>query len=114
MVHGGGQQGNVIDLTMWISPRSRLPFGNRRFPFWLCIWFTQVKVGYPTYYQVNDRHSGIYLLDRTDKNNLYIDHENTKQLAAKSIAINTGIDLVTGGILEAAPLIKLGKKLPQK
>lgn len=76
-IYGGGQQGNVIGLTnvdilnghvfrsVTGGSYSGYVYGS-----------TQVKVGYPTYYQVNDRHSGIYLLDRTDKNNLYIDHEN--------------------------------------
>ena len=76
-IYGGGQQGNVIGLTnvdilnghvfrsVTGGSYSGYVYGS-----------TQVKVGYPTYYQVKDRHSGIYLLDRTDKNNLYIDHEN--------------------------------------
>lgn len=76
-IHGGGQQGNVIGLTdvdilnghvfrsVTGGSYSGYVYGS-----------TQVKVGYPTYYQVKDGHSGIYLLDRTDKNNLYIDHEN--------------------------------------
>lgn len=79
-IYGGGQQGNVIGLTnvdilnghvfrsITGGSYSGYVYGS-----------TQVKVGYPTYYQVNDGHSGIYLLDRTDKNNLYIDHENKKK-----------------------------------
>ena len=76
-IYGGGQQGNVIGLTdvdilnghvfrsVTGGSYSGYVYGS-----------TQVKVGYPTYYQVNAGHSGIYLLDRTDKNNLYIDHVN--------------------------------------
>ena len=76
-IYGGGHQGNVIGLTdvdilnghvfrsVTGGSYSGYVYGS-----------TQVKVGYPTYYQVKDGHSGIYLLDRTDKNNLYIDHEN--------------------------------------
>lgn len=79
-IYGGGQQGNVIGLTnvdilnghvfrsVTGGSYSGYVYGS-----------TQVKVGYPTYYQVNNGHSGIYLLDRTDKNNLYIDHENKKK-----------------------------------
>lgn len=79
-IYGGGQQGNVIGLTdvdilnghvfrsVTGGSYSGYVYGS-----------TQVKVGYPNYYQVNDGHSGIYLLDRTDKNNLYIDHENKKK-----------------------------------
>lgn len=76
-IYGGGQQGNVIGLTdvdilnghvfrsVTGGSYSGYVYGS-----------TQVKVGYPTYYQVKVGHSGIYLLDRTDKNNLYIDHVN--------------------------------------
>lgn len=76
-IYGGGQQGNVIGLTdvdilnghvfrsVTGGSYSGYVYGS-----------TQVKVGYPTYYQVKDGLSGIYLLDRTDKNNLYIDHKN--------------------------------------
>lgn len=76
-IYGGGQQGNVIGITnvdilnghvfrsVTGGSYSGYVYGS-----------TQVKVGYPTYYKVKDGHSGIYLLDRTDKNNLYIDHEN--------------------------------------
>lgn len=76
-IYGGGQQGNVIGLTdvdilnghvfrsVTGGSYSGYVYGS-----------TQVKVGYPTYYQVKKGHSGIYLLDRTDKNNLYIDHVN--------------------------------------
>lgn len=79
-IYGGGQQGNVIGLTnvdilnghvfrsVTGGSYSGYVYGS-----------TQVKVGYPTYYQVKKGHSGIYLLDRTDKNNLYIDHENKKK-----------------------------------
>lgn len=79
-IYGGGQQGNVIGLTdvdilnghvfrsVTGGSYSGYVYGS-----------TQVKVGYPTYYQVQDGHSGIYLLDRTDKNNQYIDHENKKK-----------------------------------
>lgn len=79
-IYGGGQQGNVIGLTnvdilnghvfrsVTGGSYSGYVYGS-----------TQVKVGYPTYYQVKNGHSGIYLLDRTDKNNLYIDHENKKK-----------------------------------
>lgn len=79
-IYGGGQQGNVIGLTdvdilnghvfrsVTGGSYSGYVYGS-----------TQVKVGYPTYYQVKDGHSGIYLLDRTDKNNLYIDHVNKEK-----------------------------------
>lgn len=101
-IYGGGQQGNVIGLTdvdilnghvfrsVTGGSYSGYVYGS-----------TQVKVGYPTYYQVKDGHSGIYLLDRTDKNNLYIDHVNKDKdgkilpnLASE--AIKQSIRLISG------------------
>lgn len=76
-IYGGGQQGNVIGLTdvdILNGHVFRSVTGGSYSGY--IYGSTQVKVGYPTYYQVKDGHSGIYLLDRTDKNNLYIDHEN--------------------------------------
>lgn len=79
-IYGGGQQGNVIGLTN-VDIRNGHVFRSVTGGSYSGYVYgsTQVKVGYPTYYQVKDGHSGIYLLDRTDKNNLYIDHENKKK-----------------------------------
>ena len=76
-IYGGGQQGNVIGLT-YVDILNGHVFRSVTGGSYSGYVYgsTQVKVGYPTYYQVKDGHSGIYLLDRTDKNNLYIDHEN--------------------------------------
>lgn len=99
-IYGGGQQGNVIGLTnvdilnghvfrsVTGGSYSGYVYGS-----------TQVKVGYPTYYQVKDGHSGIYLLDRTDKNNLYIDHENKDGKILPNLASETikqSIRLISG------------------
>ena len=69
-VYGGGQQGNVIGLTdveilnghvfrsVTGGSYSGYVYGS-----------TQVKVGYPTYYQVNSLKNGKYILNRTDQKN---------------------------------------------
>ena len=69
-VYGGGQNGNVIGLTdvdilnghvfrsVTGGSYSGYVYGS-----------TQVKVGYPTYYQVNSLKSGKYILNRTDQKN---------------------------------------------
>lgn len=70
-IYGGGQQGNVIGLTdvdilnghvfrsVTGGSYSGYVYGS-----------TQVKVGYPTYYKVNELKSGKYILKRTDQKNL--------------------------------------------
>ena len=76
-IYGGGQQGNVIGVTNVEIFNGHIYKAVTGGSYSGYVWgSTQVRVGYPTYYQVRDGHSGIYLLDRTDKNNLYIDHEN--------------------------------------
>ena len=69
-VYGGGQQGNVIGITnvdilnghvfrsVTGGSYSGYVYGS-----------TQVKVGYPTYYQVNSLKNGKYILNRTDQKN---------------------------------------------
>lgn len=76
-IYGGGQQGNVIGVTNVEIFNGHIYKAVTGGSYSGYVWgSTQVRVGYPTYYQVKNGHSGIYLLDRTDKNNLYIDHEN--------------------------------------
>lgn len=76
-IYGGGQQGNVIGVTNVEIFNGHIYKAVTGGSYSGYVWgSTQVRVGYPTYYQVKDGHSGIYLLNRTDKNNLYIDHEN--------------------------------------
>lgn len=69
-IYGGGQQGNVIGLTdvdilnghvyrsVTGGSYSGYVYGS-----------TQVKVGYPTYYQVKPLQNGKYILNRTDQKN---------------------------------------------
>ena len=70
-IYGGGQQGNVIGLTdvdilnghvfrsVTGGSYSGYVYGS-----------TQVKVGYPSYYQVNKLKNGKYILKRTDQKNI--------------------------------------------
>lgn len=107
-VYGGGQQGNVIGVTnvdvlnghiyksVTGGSYSGYVYGS-----------TQVKVGYPIYYKVRDKQSGIYLLDRTDKNNKYIDHEGNTESGAilsnlASESIKQNIKLIAGDIISQA------------
>lgn len=107
-VYGGGQQGNVIGVTnvdvlnghiyksVTGGSYSGYVYGS-----------TQVKVGYPIYYKVKDKQSGIYLLDRTDKNNKYIDHEGNTESGAilsnlASESIKQNIKLIAGDIISQA------------
>lgn len=107
-VYGGGQQGNVIGVTnvdvlnghiyksVTGGSYSGYVYGS-----------TQVKVGYPIYYKVKDKQSGIYLLDRTDKNNKYIDHEDNTESGAilsnlASESIKQNIKLIAGDIISQA------------
>ena len=69
-IYGGGQNGNVIGLTdvdilnghvfrsVTGGSYSGYVYGS-----------TQVKVGYPTYYQVKPLQNGKYILNRTDQKN---------------------------------------------
>ena len=76
-IYGGGQQGNVIGLTdvdilnghvfrsVTGGSYSGYVYGS-----------TQVKVGYPTYYQVNPLKNGKYMLKRTDQKNLDLKNDD--------------------------------------
>lgn len=77
-IYGGGQQGNVIGLTnvdilnghvfrsVTGGSYSGYVYGS-----------TQVKVGYPSYYQVNPLLNGKYILKRTDQKNLDLKNNGT-------------------------------------
>ena len=69
-VYGGGQQGNVIgftDVDILNGHVFRSVTGGSYSGY--VYGSTQVKVGYPTYYQVNKSKNGKYLLERTDQKN---------------------------------------------
>ena len=96
-VYGGGQQGNVIGLTdvdilnghvfrsVTGGSYSGYVYGS-----------TQVKVGYPTYYQVNDLKNGKYILKRTDQKNLDL---KNKDGVTETPTIKQEIHLLAGELI---------------
>lgn len=96
-VYGGGQQGNVIGLTdvdilnghvfrsVTGGSYSGYVYGS-----------TQVKVGYPTYYQVNALKNGKYILNRTDQKNRELKNNDG---TTKSPTIKQEIHLLAGELI---------------
>ena len=107
-VYGGGQQGNVIGVTNVDVLNGHIYKAVTGGSYSGYVWgSTQVKVGYPIYYKVKDKQSGIYLLERTDKSNKYIDHEGNTETGATlsdlaSETIKQDIKLITGDIISQA------------
>ena len=107
-VYGGGQQGNVIGVTNVDVLNGHIYKAVTGGSYSGYVWgSTQVKVGYPIYYKVKDKQSGIYLLDRTDKSNKYIDHEGNTESGAilsdlASETIKQDIKLIAGDIISQA------------
>lgn len=107
-VYGGGQQGNVIGVTNVDVLNGHIYKAVTGGSYSGYVWgSTQVKVGYPIYYKVKDEQSGIYLLDRTDKNNKYIDREGNTESGAilsnlASESIKQNIKLIAGDIISQA------------
>lgn len=107
-VYGGGQQGNVIGVTNVDVLNGHIYKAVTGGSYSGYVWgSTQVKVGYPIYYKVKDEQSGIYLLDRTDKNNKYIDREGNTESGAilsnlASESIKQNIKLIVGDIISQA------------
>lgn len=107
-VYGGGQQGNVIGVTNVDVLNGHIYKAVTGGSYSGYVWgSTQVKVGYPIYYKVKDKQSGIYLLDRTDKNNKYIDREGNTETGATlsdlaSETIKQDIKLIAGDIISQA------------
>ena len=108
LVYGGGQQGNVIGVTNVDVLNGHIYKAVTGGSYSGYVWgSTQVKVGYPIYYKVKDKQSGIYLLDRTDKSNKYIDHEGNTESGAilsdlASETIKQDIKLIAGDIISQA------------
>lgn len=96
-VYGGGQQGNVIGLTdvdilnghvfrsVTGGSYSGYVYGS-----------TQVKVGYPTYYQVNSQKNGKYILNRTDQKNRELKNNDG---TTESPTIKQEIHLLAGELI---------------
>lgn len=108
LVYGGGQQGNVIGVTNVDVLNGHIYKAVTGGSYSGYVWgSTQVKVGYPIYYKVKDKQSGIYLLNRTDKSNKYIDHEGNTETGAilsdlASETIKQDIKLIAGDIISQA------------
>lgn len=102
-IYGGGQNGNVIGLTdvdilnghvfrsVTGGSYSGYVYGS-----------TQVKVGYPTYYQVNSLKSGKYILNRTDQKNhdKMNDDSTTKTPTIKQEIHLLAGELITQGVYD--------------
>lgn len=107
-VYGGGQQGNVIGVTNVDVLNGHIYKAVTGGSYSGYVWgSTQVKVGYPIYYKVKDKQSGIYLLERTDKNNKNIDREGNTETGATlsdlaSETIKQDIKLIAGDIISQA------------
>ena len=112
-VYGGGQNGNVIGLTdvdilnghvfrsVTGGSYSGYVYGS-----------TQVKVGYPTYYQVNSLKNGKYILNRTDqKNKLLTNNDGTTETPTikQEIHLLAG-ELITQGVYDDIVAIENGTR----
>lgn len=109
-IYGGGQQGNVIGITKVEIFNGHVFKAVTGGSYSGYVWgSTLVKVGYPKYYKVNGDHyvSGRYILDRVDKNNMYIDHvDKTKDSDLRtdivSETIKQSINLITDDVISQA------------
>lgn len=113
-IYGGGQQGNVIGLTdvdilnghvfrsVTGGSYSGYVYGS-----------TQVKVGYPTYYKVNELKSGKYILKRTDQNNLDLknDDETTETPTIKQEIYLLASELISQGVYDDIVAIDNGTRI---
>ena len=111
-IYGGGQQGNVIGLSnvdilnghvfrsVTGGSYSGYVYGS-----------TQVKVGYPTYYQVTK--NGKYILNRTDKKNIGLinDDGNEKTPTIKQEIYLLGGELISKGVYDDIVAINNGDSI---
>ena len=96
-VYGGGQQGNVIGVTNVDVLNGHIFKSVTGGSYSGYVWgSTQVKVGYPKYYQVKAGQSGIYNLNRADQKNNTDDGKTIKQ----TINLMAG-DLITEAVYNA-------------
>ena len=113
-IYGGGQQGNVIGLTdvdilnghvfrsVTGGSYSGYVYGS-----------TQVKVGYPTYYQVKPLQNGKYILKRTDQKNLNLknnDGTTETHTIKQEIHLLAG-ELISQGVYEDIVAIDNGTRV---
>lgn len=107
-VYGGGQQGNVIGVTNVEVFNGHIYKSVTGGSYSGYVWgSTQVKVGYPKYYEVKFGKTGRYILNRIDQDNVTIDEEFNKLtdkgiyagMTAKSQTVKQSIYLVTGDLV---------------
>lgn len=110
-IYGGGQQGNVIGLTdvdilnghvfrsVTGGSYSGYVYGS-----------TQVKVGYPTYYQVKPLQNGKYILKRTDQKNLNLKNTTETHTIKQEIHLLAG-ELISQGVYEDIVAIDNGTRV---
>ena len=109
-VYGGGQQGNVIGVTNVEVFNGHIYKSVTGGSYSGYVWgSTQVKVGYPKYYEVKFGKTGRYILNRIDQDNKTIDDEfnkltdkekgNYAGMTAKSQTVKQSIYLVTGDLV---------------
>lgn len=113
-IYGGGQQGNVIGLTdvdilnghvfrsVTGGSYSGYVYGS-----------TQVKVGYPTYYQVKPLQNGKYILKRTDQKNLDLKNNDgtTETPTIKQEIYLLAGELISQGVYEDIVAIDNGTRV---
>lgn len=113
-IYGGGQQGNVIGLTdvdilnghvfrsVTGGSYSGYVYGS-----------TQVKVGYPTYYKVNELKSGKYILKRTDQKNLDLKNNDgtTETPTIKQEIYLLASELISQGVYDDIVAIDNGTRI---
>lgn len=113
-IYGGGQQGNVIGLTdvdilnghvfrsVTGGSYSGYVYGS-----------TQVKVGYPTYYQVKPLKNGKYILKRTDQKNIGLKNYDgtTKTHTIKQEIHLLADELISQGVYDDIVAIDNGTRI---
>lgn len=110
-IYGGGQQGNVIGLTnvdilnghvfrsVTGGSYSGYVYGS-----------TQVKVGYPTYYQVNPLQNGKFILKRTDQKNLDLKNNDGTPTIKQEIHLLAS-ELISQGVYDDIVAIDNGTRI---
>ena len=111
-VYGGGQQGNVIGVTNVEVFNGHIYKSVTGGSYSGYVWgSTQVKVGYPKYYEVLFGKTGRYILNRTDQANKDIKDETTGSPAIKdSVYLVTG-DMVSEGVYNDIVAIDNGTRI---
>lgn len=111
-IYGGGQQGNVIGVTNVEVFNGHIYKSVTGGSYSGYVWgSTQVKVGYPKYYEVLFGKTGRYILNRTDQANKDIKDETTGSPAIKdSVYLVTG-DMVSEGVYNDIVAIDNGTRI---